>query len=185
MTDDHHDPLATRLLHDAQTALPEPSAKLAANIRSALAAAREATAPGAATAAVDVPNSPQRLRPRLGPLSLMLSSAAVLLIAVTRLGGDRPLAPPVSQDEQPGLSLAPQHTPLEPLLARDAAVDQQPLLVEWQHLTRDARGTADELVAKVQRPLQDLASLSHAITLSAGALSSILSAAVTQRPRDG
>ena len=162
MTDTSPDPLSAALRRDAADALPEPSAQLDGDIRRALDAAYAHPQTFAQTS-----------RRRSGPLLLLLSSAAaVLLVALSlhTLSNDPVQQPAPLPAAEHLLSLSLQQPSAElfrPLASLVAALNQ-PLLAEWEHLTQDATGTADYLLAQVQGPLRGLRSLARVSSLSPG-----------------
>ncbi|GEM_PF-3387086 len=169
MTDPTHDPLAAALRRDAPGALPEPPAHLDGALRQALDAAY--AQPRAA--ATHQPSFARTGQHHAGPLMLLLSGAAaalLLTLSLNSLTSEMPDQPAPITPDGLALSLNLQHPSselLKPLAALVAGLNQ-PLLAEWQHLTQDAAGTADYLLAQVQRPLQGLRSLAQAPSLSPG-----------------
>ena len=169
MTNPSHDPLAAALQRDAGDALPEPSAHLDGNIRRTLETAySRSSARHTAQPAFATPRSR-----RAGPLMLLLSGAAAVLLvtlALNSLANNPTEHPAPVADAGQTLSRSLQHPSQElfrPLASLVTAVNQ-PLLAEWEHLTQDATGTADYLLAQVQRPLNGLRSLAKISSLSAG-----------------
>jgi len=169
MTNPSRDPLSAALRRDAADALPEPSAQLDGDIRRALDAAYARTRPEGTDPQAFVEVS----RRRTGPLLLLLSSAAAVLLAALSLhslSNDPVLQPAPVPAAERLLSLSLQHPSAKlfrPLASFVAAVNQ-PLLAEWEHLTQDATGTADYLLAQVQGPLRGLRSLAKVSSLSPG-----------------
>lgn len=169
MTTPSRDPLSATLRRDAPGALPEPPAHLDGAICRALDAAYAQARPEGTPR----PSVTEAGRRRIGPLMVLLSGAAAALLVTLSLNSLN--SDPV---HQPGsvaphgltLSLTLEHPSpelLKPLASLVAALNQ-PLLAEWEHLTQDATGTADYLLAQVQRPLRGLRSLAKVPPLSPG-----------------